>query len=127
MPWDLQEMIFTCTYPRLDINVSTHRNHLLKSPFCAHPKTGRVCVPIDPATAEQFDPFAVPTLASLCEEINRFDAENPEQKGKPDVEKTSLQQYLVRFEKVFLTPLYSLVRAEFREHAERQAAHTNEW
>ena len=50
------------------MNVSKHRNHLLKAPFCVHPKTGRVCVPINPAEAEDFDPTTVPTVERLMEE-----------------------------------------------------------
>ena len=65
-----EKIVFTCVYPRLDVNVSTHRNHLLKSPFCVHPKTGRVCIPIDPNLAEQFNPFDVPTLANLAMQLN---------------------------------------------------------
>jgi hypothetical protein len=38
---------------------------LLQAPFCVHPKTGKVCVPIDPAASAEFDPDAVPTLASV--------------------------------------------------------------
>lgn len=59
-------------YPRLDVEVSKHLNHLLKSPFCVHPGTGRVCVPIDSEDPGAFDPMAVPTVNQLLSEINEF-------------------------------------------------------
>jgi DNA primase small subunit len=62
------EVVLRYTYPRLDINVSKMRNHLLKSPFCVHPKTGRVCVPISKAEHRTFDPFAVPTISQIVQE-----------------------------------------------------------
>lgn len=37
----LKEVVLQYTYPRLDADVSKHRNHLLKSPFVVHPGTSQ--------------------------------------------------------------------------------------
>jgi hypothetical protein len=58
----LEEIMLQYAYPRLDINVTKGLNHLLKSPFCIHPKTGKVCLPFHPRAAEKFDPCSVPTI-----------------------------------------------------------------
>merc|ERR1711865_746487 len=91
----LKEIIIQYSYPRLDINVSKQMNHLLKSPFVVHPKTGRVCVPIDLANIDSFDPAEVPTIGRLVEEMN--------QSGDP--RNTSWRQYTPFFEERFLKPL----------------------
>lgn len=64
------------TFPRIDVEVTRHRNHLLKSPFCIHPKTSKLCVPIDPCRQEEFSPQNVPTLLSLYEELEKIFQEN---------------------------------------------------
>lgn len=110
------------TYPRLDVNVSTHRNHLLKAPFAVHPKTGKVCVPlVDVSRAEEFDPDGVPTLETMLGEINGGSAPTA----------TSLAAYVGAFENTFLKPLYAELRGEAlrkgREGRERAAAATGDW
>ena len=42
----LNEVVLAYVWPRIDENVSLHRNHLLKSFFVAHPKTGRIAMPV---------------------------------------------------------------------------------
>lgn len=76
----LMSIVFNYCYPRLDINVSRQLNHLLKAPFCVHPKTGKVCVPINPEKADEFSPFEVPTLNGLYQEINQLPVETPKQR-----------------------------------------------
>jgi len=91
----LKDIVIQYTHPRLDINVSKQMNHLLKAPFVVHPKTGRVCVPIDPATMDAFDPADVPTIGKLVDELNRG----------VDVRHTSMRAYTHFFEESFLKPL----------------------
>jgi DNA primase small subunit len=95
-----QDIVLEYTYPRLDIEVSKKLNHLLKSPFVVHPGTGRVCVPIDTRSLEDFDPLGVPTVQGLLQEIDAWkEPEGDESSGKPiqDWEKTSLKEHVEFF------------------------------
>ena len=73
----LRDIVFNYTYPRLDVEVSKGLNHLLKSPFCIHPSTGFVCVPIRPETCEDFDPTDAPNLRALIDELNESEDNRP--------------------------------------------------
>ena len=66
----ITHIMFYFAYPRLDINVSKGMNHLLKAPFVVHPKTQRICVPLDPARVQDFDPSTVPTLNEILTELD---------------------------------------------------------
>jgi DNA primase small subunit len=66
----MEDIVLQYTYPRLDAEVSKHRNHLLKAPFCIHPKTSRVCVPVDASRIDEFDPEDVPTVGQLLRELD---------------------------------------------------------
>merc|ERR1712039_833922 len=106
----LKDVVLQYTYPRLDINVSKQMNHLLKAPFVVHPKTGRVCVPIDPDKLDTFSPFDVPTIGRLVEELNRTG----------DVRDTSMKQYTHFFEVNFLQPMEKAIAGDMRQQADME-------
>ncbi|KAJ5769251.1 DNA primase small subunit [Penicillium odoratum] len=134
-----QDIVLEYTYPRLDAEVSKKMIHLLKSPFVIHPGTGRICVPIDPKKAEEFDPLSVPTVLGLLGEIDAYDAKHPpgtqgsdmpdadgsavngsDMKGArkmQDYEKTSLKPY-IDFFRSFIASLIKEERAGKREREE---------
>ncbi len=122
------EVVFRYTYPRLDINVSKMRNHLLKSPFCVHPKTGRVCVPIEADKIDEFDPFQVPTLPQLMKELDQaYATDDATTKLRKDWQKTSLRAYFEPFQKNFLGPMLKELRQNARDEAEERSAITGEF
>ena len=96
-----EDIILQYTYPRLDAEVSKHRNHLLKAPFCVHPKTGRVCVPVDPRTIDKFNPEKVPTVSQLLQELDKTAAAQSGEASEhhSDWERTSLKVYVDMLDK----------------------------
>ncbi|KAJ8016278.1 hypothetical protein DPEC_G00005540 [Dallia pectoralis] len=108
-----KEIMLQYCYPRLDVNVSKGLNHLLKSPFSVHPKTGRISVPIDLKELDCFDPFDVPTISQICEELDlprmageeepledtkESDKEPGEKRKMRDYKRTSLAKYVKLFD-----------------------------
>lgn len=102
-----RDAAFALCYPRLDVEVSKKRNHLLKAPFCVHPKTGLVCVPIRPEEALDFDPGRAPNVHALFAQLDA---------GTP-ADQTDLAPYVRRFETEFLDPLLDECREKQRQDA----------
>jgi DNA primase small subunit len=51
------------TYPCLDAEVSKHHSAHTRKQTC-------VCIPVDPANIDRFDPSRVPTVSQLPRELN---------------------------------------------------------
>ncbi|VDO07958.1 unnamed protein product [Rodentolepis nana] len=96
----IKDIVLNTLYPRLDSNVSIGPGHLLKSPFCVHPKTGFVCVPFDAKEVEEFNPLAVPTLPSLVEQLSQTTVTSDEPTGQHLLayKNTALRPYVEYFE-----------------------------
>ncbi|OAD54964.1 DNA primase small subunit, partial [Eufriesea mexicana] len=76
-----------------NIHVSKGMNHLLKSPFCIHPKTGKVCIPFNANTVDKFDLDKVPTITTLIEEINKFDLKDKTEQETYDLNAKRIKDY----------------------------------
>lgn len=121
-----QDIVLEYTYPRLDVEVSKKKIHLLKSPFVIHPGTGRVCVPIDTKRLAKFDPLGVPTVTELLGEIDAFDGQTTEEsdvKKTQDYEKTGLRPYV----EYFRTYVAGLLREEKGVKRERETGNAMEF
>ena len=66
----LNEFIMYILYPRLDGNVTIQVSHLLKGPFCVHPKTGYISVPMSIELLEKFAFDKIPKVDYLIEYEN---------------------------------------------------------
>jgi len=114
----MMEIMLQYAYPRLDIAVSKGMNHLLKAPFVIHPKTGRVCVPFNPAKVEKFDPRDVPTVLQLVEEIDKFTKDADEAMKKVKAYKmTSMKEPVAIFEE-FLSNLGTTWKGKLIEQSD---------
>ncbi|XP_031638121.1 DNA primase small subunit [Contarinia nasturtii] len=107
----IEEIQMSILCPRLDISVSKTANHLLKAPFCVHPKTGKVCVPFNPSAVSKFDPTTVPRLRQLLKEVDEFDKKDGEDGGEKarialTYRKTAMYKSVIIFEE-FLRKLES--------------------
>ena len=69
----LKETVMCYLWPRLDGAVSERRNHLSKSVFSIHPKTGRICVPIT-GDSYTFEPADCPTYTELVDGVESAEA-----------------------------------------------------
>ena len=94
----IENLVMTYLYPRIDANVSTGINHLLKSPWCVHPKTGKICVPIDPRRPDDFKCNEVPTLTQAITELGEIGKDVDVLKEEGDsITPPCLQPYMKTF------------------------------
>jgi DNA primase small subunit len=69
----INEFIMSILSPRLDWMVTRQPEHLLKGPFCVHPKTGFISVPMSLDLLLKFDLNKIPKIDNLLDKDNNND------------------------------------------------------
>lgn len=96
-----QNVMLHYSYARIDMEVTKHQNHLLKSPFCVHPATGKVCIPLNPAEIFKFVPDSVPDVRDLLRQLDHLShssSSNPNH-NPSDWASTALKPHIEFFQK----------------------------
>ncbi|KAG5368337.1 DNA primase small subunit [Yarrowia sp. C11] len=102
-----QNVILTVFMPKLDGAVSRGTGHLLKSPFCIHPKTSNVCVPmeVDEDSHELlFTPEDCPKLQEIIDDFNNHKEDGENSSSKRASDRTRLKPFVEVFDN-FVEPL----------------------
>ncbi|KAH3898854.1 DNA primase subunit PRI1 SCDLUD_005193 [Saccharomycodes ludwigii] len=127
-----EDLILKTLYPKLDIEVTKQTIHLLKAPFCIHPSTGNVCVPImvmpndtdeDDNQSYQsveidFDPTKAPKLISLQKQM--------EENGNR-LENTDLQPYLEKFGRFVQKFIQNEMHEDATTNGDKKRFRENDW
>ena len=91
-----EEIMLSFLYPRMDYNVSTSQNHLLKLPFSIHPSSKKVSVPMFSQDIDMFNPKECVDIEGLMKELHQLEGENALVRGGnvENAHKTLLTQNL---------------------------------
>lgn len=57
-------------YPRMDYNVSTMQNHLLKLPFSVHPSSKKISIPLFKRQILDFNPQRCVEIGDLLKDLD---------------------------------------------------------
>ena len=64
-----EEIMLSFLYPRMDYNVSTMQNHLLKLPFSVHPSSKKISIPLFKRQLKDFNPARCVTIGELLKDL----------------------------------------------------------
>lgn len=65
-----EEIMLSFLYPRMDYNVSTMQNHLLKLPFSVHPSSKKISIPLFKRQLKDFNPARCVTIGELLKDLD---------------------------------------------------------